>query len=207
MNDETLFDFEHAGLRFRCGWVPDDAHAAPWIEYGGLGHVRASEARRGKAAGERLLWDGGARLGALLYSYADAIAAARDVLAKYPPTDGDTRTLGQRAAAEVESEFARWRAYAADAWHYGVLAVTLLDTDGNETDLVEYLGGIESDSGEDYMRERAAGLAETLADIVGASNWLETGAGSAYVQRWRVRYSWEPGTSTQQQPQPQQATP
>lgn len=174
------------GLTFSVNLAYDHAHRAPWKECDGHGPV-SDWTSRDKLPGERVLnRDGGS------YRYYDVAEAARiakrdgwgistDARAELAARLGREPTAGEIAAAAVENDFQYLRAWCNDEWFYAVVEVTLLDTDGDETWMYDCIGGVESND-EDYIRELAHGMAETIANDVGEAAHIERGAKRVQVR-------------------------
>lgn len=144
-----------AGVTMQVIVEHDDDMREPWKEHDGHGPI-TDWTRRDKKPGERVLaQDRGARR---LYDFAAAVRKARAEGWDAPPYGG---TSGERAARAAESDFQRLRAWCNSEWHWIVLGVRLLDSDGEEL-AREYLGGIESDG--DHWREQAAEIGQQLLD-------------------------------------------
>ena len=173
---DRITTIEHAGLSFGVSTAHDHDHGAPWDENDGHGPVREASYRGyrypTKEPGERVLWSD--RGDALLYDYAGAMKLAErdgwglspEATAKLAAKLGRAPKAGEIRAQAVEHDFNYLRGYANGDWSYVGVIVTLLDTDGDDTDESESLWGVES-SCSDYINETAAELAEQLADRIG----------------------------------------
>ena len=63
----------------------------------------------------------------------------------------------------VMADFKHLRAWCEGEWHYAVLHVVLLDSEGEEiAEYDDYLSGVEFDYGMKYWKEEAANMAEEL---------------------------------------------
>lgn len=169
---------KHAGLTFRVTTEYDEGHPSPWKDECGHGPV---EERRTdytgyvqKAPGEVVLKRD--RWGGYVYDRAEALRiAARDGwglsdehMAKLAARLGRAPTKREILAESVERDIAYLRGWLNDDWHYCVVCVELLDVDGEGTGVREYLGGVETFSG-DSIEFFAHDLAEQIADTVGDS--------------------------------------
>jgi hypothetical protein len=171
MNDETQFPIEVNGLKFRVAIEADDCKGPPWNEQDGHGPV-SDWTSRDKRPGERVLNHDGRSY--RYYDWAEAVRiakrdgwgigdAARTELVR---ALGREPTQREVAAAAVEADFARLRAWCNDEWYWVGVVVTLLDVDGDDTGERESCWGIESDS-PDYHAEVAHDLAEQIAREIG----------------------------------------
>ena len=164
--------FDYQGFTFSVSTGPDEHCGEPWKEHDGHGPVSgwrpANYAGRiPTAPGERVLHRDG-RSG-LVYDVKGATEIAlRDGWGISDAERADmARKLGREptrrevAAAAVEADYWRLRRWCEGDWQYFALRVVLLDSDGEETNRVEYLGGIESDSGE-YLEAAARELADEI---------------------------------------------
>lgn len=170
------------GLTFRVDVEPDHDMRAPWEERDGHGPVRKirDDCYRGrpvKRPGERVLTFERSHG----YAY-DMQGAMRIALAdRWGVANPEGMTRRQIAAAAVENDYQRLRAWCNDEWHWCGVVVTLLDVDGRSTRTTQSLWGFESDSPE-YHDETAHDLASEIATDLGRRKYVETGA-----TRQRVR--------------------
>jgi hypothetical protein len=165
---ETLAPVTLNGLRFSVELVHDADMGPPWKEHDGHGVVSEWTARA-KRPGERVLSrsDSG-RL--WLYDVQASMERARaegwgicgERRAEWEARIGRALTPGMIAAAAVDEDFKRLRAWCREEWTWCGVIVTLLDVDGKPTGLCESLWGIESD-GPEYHNEVARDLAYGLA--------------------------------------------
>jgi hypothetical protein len=150
------------GLTFVVDMVPDIDAGAPWDNQECLGDVSHWE-RRDKAPGERVLSGsrsdhGGQRR---FYDFAGAVRRAR--------SEGMT---GKDAAEAADREYHYLRAWCRDDWYYMGVIVTLLDVEGNKTDISDSVWCVESDG--DYSRVIADELASGLHTQYGHLDELTT---------------------------------
>lgn len=145
---------------FAVKTVCDSDHGAPWEEEDGHGPVSDWE-RRDKLPGELILnEDRGMKR---FYDFAEACRIARrDSWGTGVRDDVEGMTRRQVAALAARRNFDYLKAWCNDEWHYVGVIVTLLDEDGEETDIDASLWGVE-DSDDDYIREEARRLADDLA--------------------------------------------
>ncbi len=186
--------FTHAGLTFRVSIPYDDCAGAPWED--DYGHGPVSDWRHSayscypeKAPGERVLAsDHGSYL---YYDVAEATRIAKldgwslpaANMAKLAARLGREPTRGEIAAAAVELDFDFLRRWCSEQWHYVGVVVTLLDSEGDETNESASLWRIESESTE-CIAEVAKELAEEIAERVGPSAMLHvhTPARDSYIR-------------------------
>lgn len=163
---------------FKVTVETDMHHGAPWEEEDGHGPVTGWE-RRDKLPSELVLCeDRGMRL---FYDYAEACRIALrdgwgidpDRLEEWTERAGREPTKRQIAASAALHDYEYLRSWCNGEWHYVGVIVTLLDEDGEETEVCDSLWGI-NDSDPDYIRECARLIADELAsgyDI----RWDESG--------------------------------
>lgn len=182
--------FESRGYTFKLETSRDDHNSEPWKECDGHGIV-SDWTSRDKAPGERILVKDRYGQSKRYYDVAETMKVAiKDgwgivhctvcgeasgglgtsmyaSVHKYGPRDHDFKPERKRqsAARAVDADFEYLRAWCADEWEYLVVGVTLLDDDGEETDHVEYLGGVESIKDE-YVMEVARELAEEIIRVI-----------------------------------------
>jgi hypothetical protein len=126
---------EHHGASYLIEWAADHHHGLPWEESDCHGEV-SEWTRRDKKPGERILntdRHGFKRF----YDVQASMQKARTVWGF---------TNGKEAAEAVEKDFEYLRAWCEDRWFYCGIIVTLLDEDGDKTDVQASLWGIESDA-------------------------------------------------------------
>ena len=81
------------------------------------------------------------------------------------------------------------KAWCDNEWHYAVLHVALLDSEGEEiTEYDDYLGGVEFDYGMEYWKEDAANMAEELERTLETATdkqltWLRSTCAPCKVER------------------------
>lgn len=148
---------EQHGTAYRVQWVQDYDARAPWENEDGHGPVSDWE-RREKRPGEMILNDD---RGALrFYDFAAAVKQARREGWNTAPYEWKTK--GEQAAAAALADFDYLRRWCNDNWHYCGIIVTVLDEDGEETDISSSLWGIEDDG------TNSAGYhASIIQDLIG----------------------------------------
>lgn len=135
MNDKI----EKDGFTFRVTKEHDHDAGTPWEREDGHGPV-SDWTRRDKMPGELILnTDHGYKR---FYDFAEACRIAlRDGWGARGAEAGMTKR--QIAALAAREDYENLRAWCNDQWEYICIGVTLLDVEGNETDAVQYLGGVD----------------------------------------------------------------
>ena len=164
-------------LTFKVEIEYDADHGAPWENEDGHGPV-SGWTTRDKRPGELVLSSHG-RNARIYYDFAEAcrialadcwgIPEAR--LAGWTERAGQAPTKRQIAAAAAMTDYDHLRRWCADEWQYVGVIVTLLDDEGEETEVSDSLWGIE-DSDTDYLEEQAWLIADELASGYG-TRWGE----------------------------------
>lgn len=133
-----------------------DAHdmGAPWDNEEGHGPV-TGWTRREKRPDELVLNSN--RGDKRYYNFKDACAIALRDGWGCKGLDG-TETKRQKAAKAAMADFHHLRAWCNDEWSYVGVEVTLLDSEGNPTEVSENVWGIESQ----YAQDEAQRLADEL---------------------------------------------
>lgn len=179
---------EHGGYSFRVEHVADNDHGAPWLNEDGHG-VISDWTTRDKSPGELVL--NSDRSSKRFYDFAETCRIAlRDGWGARDAEPGMSKR--QIAALAAREDYERMRAWCNDEWHYVGVVVTLLDIEGNETDAVQSLWGIESDAG-DYLSETACELADNcIYEIRERLSYGDVGAQySSGSRSWIVQESAE----------------
>lgn len=165
--------FKHKGLHFSVETEHDTDMGPPWEEHDGHGVV-SEWTTRPKRAGERVLCEDFWTRRRYYDIQASMAIAKRDGWginperrAKLEAMKGGALSPGEIAALAVAADFDRLRAWCDDRWDWCVVVVTLLDTDGEPTWERAYLGGVESDSDDDYIMECAEDMAEEIISRIG----------------------------------------
>lgn len=145
-------------LTFAVKFEDDTDAGAPWENSEGHGPVTGWETRD-KMAGELVLnSDRGSKR---FYNFAEACRIAlRDGWDAVPYNDG-TETKRQQAAKAARADFEYLRSWCANDWAYVGVIVTLLDDEGEETEVSDSLWCVETfgDQHEITARELADELA------------------------------------------------
>lgn len=154
-------NIEVKGLRFSVEVIPDEDMGPPWKEHDGHGVVVRAR-HKPAAAHLRPLGNGD-----LLYDMTATFERAEEEgwgvsVAELAEKLGRTPTAREVTLEAIERDFARLDAWCKGEWEWVGVRVTLLDLDGEPTNLSDALWGIESDSPE-YHEEVAVELAEQIA--------------------------------------------
>lgn len=147
------------GLTFRVTLEADQDAGEPWNNVDTLGSVSIWTSRP-KASGERVL-NSDRRGHKRFYDYAAAVRNAR--------REGLTEPQAVEAA---DREFDWLRAWCDDRWSYVGVIVTLLDVEGNATDISDAIWGVEDDG--DCASVCADDLARGLHTVYGHLDELTT---------------------------------
>lgn len=153
---------------FSVKFEHDADSGAPWENSDGHGPV-TGWTTRDKLPGELVLnSDRGSKR---FYDFAAACRLAlQDGWDAAPYSDG-TETKRQQAAKAARADYEFLRLWCADEWGYVGVIVTLLDDEGEETEVSDSLWGVES-FGDNHIAE-AKRIADDLAHGYGVS-WGET---------------------------------
>lgn len=144
---------ERNGNTYKAEWFYDTDHGTPWEESDGHGVV-SEWTTRNKLPGEFVLSED--RHGKRFYDFAATMKIAkRDGWGVAGKTFS---SKGEQAQAAVMADFELLRGWCNDDWYWCGIIVTLLDDDGEETDITESLWGIESNSDEYHQ--------EVIADLI-----------------------------------------
>lgn len=151
-------DFTTAkGTHYRVRVSYDSSADKPWDYCDGHGPV-SGWTTRDKRAGELILAaDGRSKR---FYNFQEAIKKAKAEGWGCAELTGN-ETPGEKAFKTVMADYKYLKAWCDNEWHYAVLHVVLLDSEGEEiTEYDDYLGGVEY--GMEYWKEEAANMAEEL---------------------------------------------
>lgn len=185
----TITTFERHGLRFSVGLAYDDSMGPPWEEHDGHGVVSEWTTRQ-KLPGERVLAESRSGNSRRYYDVKASMAVAKrdgwgidpERRANLEAAKGGALSPREVAAAAIEADFDRLRGWCDDRWHWCVVVVTLLDTDGEPTWERAYLGGVESDADELYVRDLAFELADEIASRIGTADSITRGAKTVRIR-------------------------
>jgi hypothetical protein len=147
---------------FSVKFEDDTDMGAPWKNSGGHGDV-SDWTTRDKLPGELVLnTDRGQKR---YYDFAGACRTAlRDGWDAKPYNDG-TQTKRQQAAKAAMADFEFLRAFCDNRWSYVGVIVTLLDDEGEETELSNSLWGVDNfdpNYPDEVAKELAAELGEQI---------------------------------------------
>lgn len=154
-------------LTFSVKFEQDADAGAPWENADGHGPVTGWETRD-KLPGELVLNTD--RNSKRFYDFAEACRIAlRDGWDAAPLNDG-SETKRQQAAKAARADFEYLRQWCANQWEYVGVIVTLLDDEGEETEVTDSLWCVETFG--DYHEVQARIIADELAGGYGVS-WGE----------------------------------
>ena len=166
------------GMTFRVAKEHDFGSGAPWDREDFHGPV-SDWTTRDKLPGELVL--NRSRGQCRYYNFREACEIAlRDGWGSRNVQPGMTER--QIAAQAARDDYEYLRAWCNDEWSYIGVVVTLLDIEGNETDVEHSLWGID-DAG-DYADQVAQELAEQCADE--AADSIADGVYRSGARTWKV---------------------
>lgn len=166
--DQISIESGEREFTFKIEFHDDNADGPPWTRSDGHGAVSDWE-RRSKRPGELVLVED--RGFKRFYEFQGACKIARREGWNTEPFDIEGETKGQRAARAARADYEYLRQWCNDVWSYVGVVVTLLDDDGNETDVDASLWGVETYK--DYHHQVALELANELIGEFG-DTWHET---------------------------------
>ncbi|WOZ57585.1 hypothetical protein [Pseudomonas phage vB_PseuGesM_254] len=135
----------------------DSEHGAPWDECEGHGPVTGWLSRDKRPDELVLNTDVGRKR---FYNFKEACAIALRDGWGCDALDG-TETKRQKAAKAARADFEYLRSWCNDEWSYVGVEVTLLDSEGNKTEVSDSVWGVEGT--DDQIRYTAENLADDLA--------------------------------------------
>jgi hypothetical protein len=164
------------GLTFQVEFEHDGDTCAPWED--GDGHGIVSDwTSRDKRAGELVL--NSAHGSKRYYDYAATCKIAlRDGWGHGDDVAGETKR--QKAARATLADFEYLRLWCVDQWSYNTVIVTLLDENGDVTEICDTLCAVETYN--DYHETVAREMAENLAAECGKTWGATTKSTYAYTQ-------------------------
>lgn len=165
-------------LTFSVTFEDDTDTGAPWELCDGLGVVTDWEYRN-KRPGELILNEshGSKRF----FDFAETCRIAlRDGWDAHPYNEGN-ETKRQQAAKAARANYEYLRAWCNDEWRYVGVIVTLLDDNGEPTEVSDSLWGVETWG--DYHEEQARLMADELASGFGVSWDRVTKTTYGYTQK------------------------
>lgn len=149
-------------LVFSVEFEDDNDHGTPWENECGHGPV-SDWTTRDKAPGELVL--AADRSHKRYYDFAEACRIAlRDEWDAAPYNDG-SETPRQQAAKAARADYDNLRAWCNDDWRYVGVIVTLLDDEGEPTEVSDQLFGV--DTCDDNHERQAREIADELAHGMG----------------------------------------
>jgi hypothetical protein len=144
-------------LTFKVEFTDDTGAGAPWGNSDGHGVV-SEWTTRPKRAGELLLNQD--RNSKRYYDFAEACRTAL--------REGwDMATNKEQAAKAARADYEFLRAWCTDQWRYVIIDVTLLDEEGEPTEVRDALCGVETFN--DYHETQARTMVDDLAHGFGVS--------------------------------------
>jgi len=157
-------------LTFAVKFERDDDAGAPWENAEGHGPVTGWE-RRDKHPGELVLnTDRGSKR---FYDYAEACRIARRDCWDAAPYNDGSETKRQQAAKAAMADYDYLRQWCANVWEYVGVTVTLLDDDGEPTEVSDSVWSVETFGDQHHVEAKT--LADDLAGGYGVS-WGEVEA-------------------------------
>lgn len=152
---------------FAVEYIDDQDAGAPWENSDGHGVVTDWQLRD-KRPGELILCTD--HRAHRFYDYAASCRLAlRDGWDAAPHNDG-SETKRQQAAKAARADFEYLRGWCNDEWRYVGVVVTLLDDEGEKTEVSDSLWGVETFG--DYHKTEARTMADELLGGYGVS-WGE----------------------------------
>ena len=160
-NIETI---EHCGITVRIEYFYDHDTGRPWENADGHGVIREADNQRygryDKKPGEILFHTGRGHYG-WVYDWQESTRRAkRDGWGVSNPPAGLTKN--QLTQLAVQQDFDFLRGWLNDGWHYVGVVCTVLDSEGEETDISDSCWGFESL--DDYHETAGREMAEALAE-------------------------------------------
>lgn len=155
-------------LAFSVEFEDDNDSGAPWENCEGHGPVSDWETRS-KRAGELVL--NSDRHAKRFYDFAESCRIARRDGWDAAPYNEGSETKRQQAAKAARSDFEYLRAWCNDEWRYVGVIVTLLDDEGEKTEVSDSLWGVETYN--DHHEAEARAIADELASGM-YTRWVRT---------------------------------
>jgi hypothetical protein len=128
------------GQSYLVEWFFDECTGAPWQEHDGHGIV-SDWTSRSKKPGELVLHSD--RGMSRYYDFAATVEKAK--IEGWNVSPYDWKTKGEQAAAATMADFENLRRWCNDLWHWCGIVVTVLDDEGDKTDIQSSLWGLEDD--------------------------------------------------------------
>lgn len=153
---------EVSGIECLLEYFHDEDSDAPWENDEGCGTVRKAhdahaERCSDKKPGERPLNQAGRNEYQFYYDWQEAMKIAKRDGWNAKPLDAPNRAL--RA---VQSDFDYLQGYVNNDWHYAGVVCTVLDADGEKTDVSDSCWGFETLN--DYHETEGKAMAQSLIE-------------------------------------------
>ncbi len=151
---------EHCGITVKIDYFYDDTYCrgTPWAEYDG--NVNIYKLWGDKKPSEIILKTNGSTNWA--YDIQEAIAQARIESWGTDPHGTQNLTKKQRILLAVEHNVEMWRGWLNNEWCYAGVVCTVLDSEGEDTDVSDSCWGFETF--DNYHETAGRELAESLAE-------------------------------------------
>jgi hypothetical protein len=155
---------EHAGQTVLIEYFRDSDTEPPWERCEGHGNVTrvTSDWYTGqvkKKPEQVVLHKGGYRSYSYLYDFADAMQTAKRDGWNAEPYSPEGDTPGKKALRAVTADIEYLRAWCNDEWSYVGIVCTLLDSEGDKTDISDSCWGFETYK--DYHETEGKRMAES----------------------------------------------
>jgi len=156
---------EHNGQTVLIEYFHDSDTGAPWENCDGHGNVTRVMSYYGnieKKPGQVVLHKGDRNCYSYLYDFADAMKTAKRDGWNAEPYNPEGDTPAKRALRAVNADMEYLRRWCADQWSYVGIVCTLLDSEGEKTDVSDSCWGFETFK--DYHETEGRRMAQELAD-------------------------------------------
>lgn len=156
----------HNGYTVKIEYFHDADAGAPWGNCDGHGNVTCINTpyygNIEKKPGHVVLYRGNRNEYSYLYDFQAAIKTAKKEGWNAEPYTPENDTPGKRALRAVNADMKYLRGWCSDDWQYVYIVCTLLDSDGEETDITDSLCGVETYK--DHHETEGADMARALVD-------------------------------------------
>ena len=177
---------EQCGVTVQIDYYYDQDTGAPWVENDGHGvieKIRQYYGRPDKKPGQQVMYsDSGTYW---IYDFAATTKIAKRDSWGLPADQCKGLTKKQIVAKAVQNDFDFCRSWLTDQWHYAGVICTVLDNDGEKTDISDSCWGFETLN--NYHIESAVEMASYLAESTykkRLANWR------AALQEARAKRYW-----------------
>lgn len=156
---------EHVGQTVLIEYFHDAVTGAPWENAEGHGAVTRVHTYYGnikKKPGQVVLHHGERNEYSYLYDFADTMEIAKSDGWNAEPYNPEEDTPGKKALRAVNADMDFLRGWCIGQWSYVGIVCTLLDSEGEKTDISESCWGFETFK--DYHLEAGKEMAESLAE-------------------------------------------